>query len=246
MLGGPYSLCVSFDGAQQFASLVHAYGLATDTPDHLAALRDGDENAQAAAMEHLWSAVIHQGTPWTATPLAADFVAELLLYAPPSSTDLRANLLAFLAAVAEAARPHHHSQADLLAAAYPDGRDVDAALDALALAGDDDGTFWEDELVANAMYARAVLGCAEVVPQLLLAATALLSDQDPSVRSAAAHTATQCCRVLGESPKAVTEKLATLAASAGPDERAALVLAMGDLGVPPTQVGDTADWRVSS
>ena len=88
---------------------------------------------------------------------------------------------------------------------------------------------------ADALYARAVLGCAEVVPHLLSTSTALLDDQEPSVRSMAAAAATECCRTLGRSPRSLVDKLATLAVSAEPDERAALVLAMGELGLAPRE-----------
>jgi hypothetical protein len=94
---------------------------------------------------------------------------------------------------------------------------------------------FEDEVLADALYARAVLGCAEVVPHLLTAATARLDDEDAHVRVAAAYAAVEGCRVLGESPGPLAEKLAALAASAEPNERAALVLAMGDLGLSPRE-----------
>jgi hypothetical protein len=51
---------------------------ATDTPAYLRALVSGDTTAQQAALDHLWAAVIHQGTPWTVTPMAALVVAGLL------------------------------------------------------------------------------------------------------------------------------------------------------------------------
>lgn len=229
--GGSYGRRVNERG-QQFAALVHAYGFATDTPRHLAALRDGDDDARTAALKHLWSAILHQGTPFTATPPAALAVAELLVAAPPSDAGLRARLLTFLAGVAEAARPPDHIRAELPTLAHAEGRDVDAEVAALAAA---DESPFEDEVLADALYARAVLGCAEVVPQLLSTATTRLDDQDGPVRVAAAYAAVECCRVLGESPLWLAEKLATLAASAEPDERAALVLAVGDLGRSPRE-----------
>lgn len=64
---------------------------------------------------------------------------------------------------------------------------------------------------------------------------ALLDDPDPRVRVAAAYAATGCCRALGERAPSLVGKLATLAAAAGPDERAALVLAMGELGLAPRE-----------
>jgi hypothetical protein len=104
----------------------------------------------------------------------------------------------------------------------------------LVAAGDDEG-LWEDKVLAEAMHARPVLGCIGVVPELLTAVTALLVDQDPSERSAAAHAATDCCLTLGEPPELLAERFTALAASAAPDERAALVLAMGELGLAPRE-----------
>lgn len=96
--------------------LFHAYGPAGDTPAHLRALTGGDADAQRAALDHLWSAVIHQGTPWSVTPPAALVVAGLLpdpaLVRPVAYTltesigdappPLRATLVNFLGAVAVA------------------------------------------------------------------------------------------------------------------------------------------------
>jgi len=222
-----------------FESLFHAYGPALDTPGHLAALRDGDEAAREEALEHLWSAVIHQGTPWPATPPAALAVAELL---GDSSLDgqehagLRASLLRFLAEVVQAYRPE---EADWLAAlANPPGREVDGEIAALLAAGDEE-LIWEDNVLGDAMCARAALGCLGVAPRVLETATALLADPDPRVRTAAAHAATACCLAMGETLRqreGLGQRLAGLAADAGgPDERAAMVLCLGELGLEPRQ-----------
>ncbi|GAA3772020.1 HEAT repeat domain-containing protein [Plantactinospora mayteni] len=219
--------------AGEFATLLHAYGRASDTPEHLAALVDADPAGRRAALEHLWSAVIHQGTPWTATPPAAVTVAALLgdpRLSGAADAELRADLLRFLAAVAEAGRSHP----DPDEFAPPAGFDVDAALTAALDSGDED-ELYADEVMANALYARAVLGCREIVPTLLTAAASALSDPEPTVRAAAAHAVGACCAA----PAATTEvmplarRLDALAAEAGPDERAALVLAMGELGLEP-------------
>ena len=58
--------------------LFHAYGWATDTPAHLRALLSDNPAAHKAALDHLNSAVIHQGTAWTCTAPAALIVANLL------------------------------------------------------------------------------------------------------------------------------------------------------------------------
>ncbi|MEN3613629.1 hypothetical protein AAH979_29285 [Plantactinospora sp. ZYX-F-223] len=217
----------------RFATLLHAYGRASDTPEHLAALAGGDPAGRRAALEHLWSAVIHQGTPWTATPPAAVAVAALLgdpRLSGAADAELRANLLGFLAAVAEAGRSHP----DLDEFAAPVGVDVDAALAAALDSGDED-ELYADEALANALYARAVLGCRDIVPTLLAAATSALSDPEPAVRAAAAHAVSACSAVPAGTTEAagLAERLDALAAEAGPDERAALVLAMGELGLAP-------------
>jgi hypothetical protein len=215
--------------ADDFGMLFHAYGRASDTPAHLAALADGDADARREAMRHLWSAVIHQGTPWTVTPVVAARVAALV--GDPrlaGDAELRAGLLCFLAAVAEATQPGY-DDAELAAMAHPPGRDVEAAL----AAGDpyEEG----DEELLEAMYARAVLGCREVVPALLPAARARLGDADPAVRAAAAYAVSECAAVpgAGADPGPIGARLDAVAAGAGPDERAALVLAIGRLGLAP-------------
>jgi hypothetical protein len=50
-----------------WSRLLHAYGFATDTPAHLRALLTDDPEARRQALNHLWGAIIHQGTAWTAT-----------------------------------------------------------------------------------------------------------------------------------------------------------------------------------
>jgi len=83
--------------------LHHAYGRATNTPGHLRALLREDLESRKQAMSHLWSAIIHQGTPWTATGPAALVVAGLLSDERIDRGEpIRADLLSFLVSVAEA------------------------------------------------------------------------------------------------------------------------------------------------
>lgn len=58
----------------------HAYGKATDTPGHLAALLgdDADADAQNAAALHFRSAIVHQSTLWPASPDAFDWLVRVL------------------------------------------------------------------------------------------------------------------------------------------------------------------------
>jgi hypothetical protein len=56
----------------------HAYGLATDTAEHLRALQGDDEQAQHAAAAHFGSAIVHQSTVWPASPDAFAALIEVL------------------------------------------------------------------------------------------------------------------------------------------------------------------------
>jgi len=54
--------------------LIHAYGLATDTPEHLRNLFCADAKLRSSAVFHLESAILHQGTLYPATPVAVKFI----------------------------------------------------------------------------------------------------------------------------------------------------------------------------
>lgn len=86
-----------------WSRLSHAYGPADDTPQHLRALMDGDAQARRAAESHLVSAIIHQGTPWSATYQVVLFVTDLL-NDPEMTASIapsREGMLDFLAEVAD-------------------------------------------------------------------------------------------------------------------------------------------------
>lgn len=149
--------------------MLHAYGPATDTPGHLAALTEGDDDARRAAVRHLNSAIIHQGTPWLATPPVVVHVAGLLADERVPEW-LRAELVEFLAeVVAEACHPGHRAEFEVMA--LPD-RDVEAEV-ATLLAEDREDAVYEDLDLANALFARAALGCLDAVPVVLDAARRL-------------------------------------------------------------------------
>jgi hypothetical protein len=82
-----------------WGSLDHAYGPATDTPTHLAALTSACPDAQRAALDHLDVAVLHQGFPESATAPAARVVTQLLADGNLAS-EVRHELIEFLGAVA--------------------------------------------------------------------------------------------------------------------------------------------------
>ncbi|MCB9697023.1 MAG: hypothetical protein H6738_09620 [Alphaproteobacteria bacterium] len=134
--------------AVDWTSLHDAYGPATDAPTHLRALLEGDASAQRAAVSYLDGALLHQGTPFTATPEAARFVGRHL--ADPRVAPVRGELVGFLAGVVEAGGAL--TDEELAAMALPD---LDERLATLE-------DPYEDVAVADALYARSVGGCREV------------------------------------------------------------------------------------
>jgi hypothetical protein len=101
---------------------------------------------------------------------------------------------------------------------------------------EDDEALYGDEDAANAFFARSVLGCVRVAPVLMGAMLDGLGSPDPLVRVRAAMGAAELARTPGlhDHAGALGERLAVMAhAAASADERSALVLALGDLGVPP-------------
>ncbi|MEY9212500.1 hypothetical protein NI17_005340 [Thermobifida halotolerans] len=229
--------------------LFHAHGAAHDTPAHLRALVHGDGGATGQALDHLWSAVIHQGAPWPATAPAARVVAGVLAeeslsrlaggpatVAPGTRRPLRAALLDFLAAVAEAGRPDIPDD-ELAAAAFPPGLEqarLDAALEAVLTR--DAGVWREEAECVGALMSRALVDIRSAAPALLEPALACLDDAAPRVRTSAAHAAVATAALLGDG--STDERLASRIADAARrardrDERACLVLALGDLGQAP-------------
>ncbi len=141
-------------------------------------------------MDHLWSAVIHQGTPGTVTGPAAVVVARLVV--EDETRAARAQLLSFLADVVEAAFAEGKggplSDAELQAMAEPDDRRIRDLLDRVADLYDDDSDLgpWGGD-VGAALHARAVLGCRAAIPAIADAGRRCRSDRDPDVRSEAAR-----------------------------------------------------------
>jgi hypothetical protein len=233
----------------QWSDLYHAYGVAVDTPRHLAALVGTDRRGRAVALDHLFGAVIHHGTPWSATAPVALEVAQLLAgssleradrarrgaEAEPDGQPTRAALLDFLGLVGEAA-DYEVPEQDLLAAAYPADRgdDIDRAAKAI-VAGSDEP--WGDDVVVSALEARAVLACRQIAPDLFGPVAAQLDQADPRVRMSAANALRPLLRhpKLAPSTRAVRARLLEIADRAGTDERAACMITIGQLGGQPRE-----------
>jgi hypothetical protein len=212
-----------------WSRLHHSYGRATDTPGHLRALLKEDAKSRREAMSHLWCAVIHQGTPWTATGPAAQVVAGLLSDDRIDRGEpIRANLLKFLVSVAEVPEQATSSVEELeRMAAF----DLDPILDS-----EDDEALYGNEDATNSFFARAVLGCIRVAPVLMKVMLEGLANSSPRVRACAAMGAATLAKTkaLRNHAKDLESRLLALARAAkDTDERSAHVLALGELGYSP-------------
>lgn len=213
----------------QWHLLFHAYDIATDTPGHLAALRSGDAGARAAAFEHLGSAILHQGTVWTATPPALAAVTAALddpavvAGRDPSLADLVGWLGVVLESVGWIEFPDP-------APAPPSPEEVGEFMAAFA---DEEADFGSS--VAEALMVHAVLDCRARAGAVAQVVTPLLEHPDVEVRTAAAGT---LGHALALAPAARDDVAAALLAPAagGRDETAARILALRDAGA------DTSAW----
>ena len=150
------------DGLDEIAwdDLDHAYGAASDVPDVLRGLADGD----GEALNELFGTIWHQGTVYEATAYAVPFLIELLA-APDADT---AGLLALLSAIAEG-DPDDEDESD-------DEDDEDESDDE---GDDEDGDTDEDDTGGTA---RAAVAAG--APAYLR----LLAHDSADVRAWAAHT----------------------------------------------------------
>jgi hypothetical protein len=212
-----------------WARLRHAYGRATDTPGYLRALLEQDPQLRRKAMSHLWSAVIHQGTPWTATGPAALVIAGLMFDERiDRGESIRAELLSFLVSVAEAPKQAgvHAEELERMAAF-----DIEPLLDS-----DDCEALYGSEDAGKSFYARSILGCITAAPVLMTVMLNGLSSGVPRVRTWAAMGAVTLAKIesLRNAAVGLEPRLRALAQTArDEDERRAHVLALGDLGCSP-------------
>jgi hypothetical protein len=213
-----------------WSRLHHAYARATDTPDYLRALLTEDTNAQQQALEHLWFAVMHQGTPCTATGPVALVIAGLLSdeRIDRRSKPIRVDLLEFLvhvAAIAEA------PECDLEELERQASYDIEEFIDS-----DDSEKLYEDEDAQNAFEARAILGCVKAAPVLMEVMLEGMANMNPRIRvlsvmGAAALARSKSLKVQAEEIKSRVMALARSAQHS--DERSAHVLELGNLGIAP-------------
>ena len=146
--------------------LLHAHGFATDTADHLAALTGEDVDAQEAAIEHLASAIMNQGTPWPATGVVAEYVAHLVA-TKATAEAIHEALIDFLVEVEEAIEIAEEDGGEAVQNAdlAELGRDLDAELSAISSDKDLEIQF-VDEDFTDLVLTHAYLGVLAVAPQV--------------------------------------------------------------------------------
>ena len=170
---------LAVDGTD-WGRLFHAYGVATDTPRELRNLTASDGGLRGQAIDHLFSAILHQGTIYPATPPAVRVVVTLL--GEPSLRDPLAkggsalgSALAFLAEVAR-------SLADIGPIDPPPlPAEADVAELFRQFHAEDEEEDWGSEVI-GALMARAVVDLRAMAGDMLVAVTPFLVDEAADVR----------------------------------------------------------------
>ncbi|MFE7504683.1 hypothetical protein [Promicromonospora sp. NPDC057488] len=217
-----------------WSRLFHAYGVASDTPHHLQGLVSEDDAAFDEALDHLRAAVLHQGTVYPATVPALRVVAGMLHDPVLRRHDEHgrsrlASLLEWVDAVGDSASWHEDaSESD---GAEPTDEDVEAFYRAMAA---DDESVWDSD-VSNYLWARSIAELPAACGEALASVSTYLGDEDEAVRLASLDAYVRLAAVQPD-PEALAGPLtAAVDAASGRDERAVLVLGVGDLGADTTR-----------
>jgi hypothetical protein len=163
----------ALEAAAPWAELFHAYGPATDTPDHLFALVAGTATERREGLAHLSSAILHQGTPWPATAPVAEVLVGLLRagHLRPVHEEV-SRFLTEIVEISDQVAAASASRAELEAEANNPALDAWIAATAPLARTDRDAAetayeaLFEDDALAAALLARAYLGCVRVAPAL--------------------------------------------------------------------------------
>lgn len=221
-----------------WSRLFHAYGVASDTSRHLRALVSDDEAAFGAAVDHLFGAVLHQGTVYPATVPALRVVAgtlhdqayrQALRRQDEHGQSRLVSLLEWIDAVGDSASWHEDTRAS--DAAEPTEKDIDAFYRAMAA---DDESVWESEL-NHYLWARSIAELPGACGEALASVSMFLADDDEAVRSAALDAYVRLAAVQPDLAAPAGPLTAAVEAASGRDERAVVVLGLGDLGVDTTR-----------
>ncbi|ANZ40890.1 hypothetical protein BBK82_37810 [Lentzea guizhouensis] len=189
--------------------LEHAYGPASDAPAQLSALLSEDEEACGDALGFLDAAMLHQGSVYSATLPAAEFVAAVL-------DDRRVGV------PCESALPWDGGERPLRAALL---EWLGSFAESLTWDDEDDE---EDEDDDPWVAGRALL------PGLFDRVAPFLDDTGPAVRQAATGAVAHLLQAdeLAGRRADVADRLLRAAKDASPVERAGIALSLGGWGIP--------------
>ncbi|MFD6245601.1 hypothetical protein [Streptomyces roseolus] len=70
-----------------WASLSHAYRSAEDVPGHIRTLCGSDDEAREEAFRYLFSSIFHQGSRYSASPVAVPFLARIAVAGPAAARE---------------------------------------------------------------------------------------------------------------------------------------------------------------
>lgn len=211
----------------------HAYGLALDTPDQLRDLFSPRAALRQGAMQHLNSAVLHQGTIFSVTPVVVRIVIDQLhepvLREPMRGDSTLAAVLGFLGEVGDSV---------VFAGEQPAGpppADDDVAELFRQIGSEDEGDneeAWSSSVI-DALTVMAVRSLREMAGDVLAAVLPLVSDGAADIRREAADVVARWA-ALRPHDDSVLAAADALLQRLGPcrdrDERAGLVMALGQLG----------------
>ncbi|MEU8528309.1 hypothetical protein AB0C77_22340 [Streptomyces sp. NPDC048629] len=203
-----------------WSKVFHAYGTATDTAEIL-------DGPLEAAADHLWSAILHQGTVWPATPEVLRVVGGRLREAP--SLGLR-----FVRDVASSVNAGNEAEALRARVAAAPTAEWTAAY--VAADEDDQVDMWDDD-TGNLVLLGAALDCWDLLPELLDPVAEFLEDADPEVRASAWAAVTRLVNhpaVAARTPELLPRLTRLAAAAESVEERVSLVMDLGQLGGDPT------------
>lgn len=229
-----------------WSRLFHAYGVASDTQRHLHALVSDDDAAFDEALDHLFGAVLHQGTVYPATVPSLRVVAGMLHGQAHGQAQVQfhdqalrrrdehgqsrlASLLGWIDAVGDSASwLEDAGESD---AAEPTDEDVEAFYRAMAA---DDESVWGSEL-SQYLWVRSVAELPAACRAALTSVSTFLTDEDEAVRSAALDAYVRLAAVQPDRVALAEPLTAALATASGRDERAVVVLGLGGLGTDTTR-----------
>ena len=207
--------------------VLHAYGMAVDTPAHLESLAGADQEAAEQAFHHLWSAVLHQGTMLSRDGAGRRLAGGAALRdgrlegGPCEEGETRE--VAAASFVAEAFRSA--AAIEEVAEPSPERR---ARLERAIADYGDEADFWADDDVVNDVFVLALVELRALAPTAVETAEHLLGRGDPVLLAPALDLLVQATLAI---PGADSAGRARPHAADGPElVRVTAVLGLGELG----------------